>query len=56
LQYDWNENITMGAAYTFIDAGDAKIDQVGRSLQGELEGEYKTYNIHAIAVNLIWKF
>lgn len=56
LQYDWNENMTLGAAYTFIDAGKAKIDQEGGPLQGELKGKYKTYNIHAIALNLIWRF
>ena len=56
LQYDWNENMTLGAAYTFIDAGKAKIDQEGGPLQGELKGKYKTYNIHAFAVNLIWRF
>jgi len=56
LQYDWNEDITLGTAYTFIDAGKAKIDQEGGPLQGELKGKYKTYNIHAFAVNLIWRF
>lgn len=56
LQYDWNEDITLGAAYTFIDAGDAKIEQEGSPLRGDLEGDYETNHIHAIAVNLIWRF
>ena len=56
LQYDWNNDIALGAAYTFIDAGEAKIDQEGSPLQGELKGDYKTNQIHAIAVNMIWKF
>jgi long-chain fatty acid transport protein len=56
LQYDWNEDITLGAAYTFIDAGDAEIEQEGSPLRGDLKGDYETNHIHAIAVNLIWKF
>jgi len=56
LQYDWNEDLTLGAAYTFIDAGKAKIDQEGSPLQGDFKGDFKTNHIHAIAVNLIWRF
>lgn len=56
LQYDWGENVTVGAAYEYLDAGDAKIDQQGGPLQGDLKGDYKTNEVHVFNVNLIWKF
>ena len=30
IQYDWNENVTVGAACAYVDTGKAKIDQDGR--------------------------
>ena len=56
LQYDWSEDITVGAAYTYIDTGDAEIDWEGRPLQGDIKGDYDPHHIHALAFNLIWKF
>jgi long-chain fatty acid transport protein len=56
FQYDWNKDVTVGAAYQYMDAGDAEIDQEGGPLQGPLKGEYDTNAIHFFAVNLIWKF
>jgi len=56
LQYDWGENITLGAAYEYLDAGKAKIAQEGGPLQGDLKGDYKTNEIHFINLNLIWRF
>jgi len=56
LQYEWNENVNLGGAYTFVDLGDAKIDQQGGQLQGDLKGDYKTNHLHALALNLTWRF
>jgi long-chain fatty acid transport protein len=56
LQYDWNEDITVGAAYTYVDTGDAEIDWKGRPLQGDIKGDYDPHLIHAFALNLIWRF
>jgi long-chain fatty acid transport protein len=56
IQYDWNEDVTIGAAYQYLDAGKAEIDQQGGPLQGPLKGEYDTNVIHVAAVNLSWKF
>jgi opacity protein-like surface antigen len=56
LQYDWGESITLGAVYEYLDAGEAKIDQQGGPLQGDLKGDYKTNEIHFINLNLIWRF
>jgi long-chain fatty acid transport protein len=56
LQYDWNEDITVGVAYEYLDAGDAEINQQGGALQGSLEGDYKTNEIHFFNATLIWRF
>ena len=56
IQYDWNRNVTVGAAYEYLDAGDAEIDQEGGPLQGPFKGDYDPNAIHFFAVNLIWKF
>ncbi|MEJ2236393.1 MAG: outer membrane protein transport protein [Syntrophobacterales bacterium] len=56
LQYDWGENVTLGAAYEYLDAGKAKIDQEGGPLKGDLKGDYKTNEIHVFNVNAIWRF
>ena len=56
IQYDWNEDVTLGVAYEYTDLGEAEIDQEGGPLQGPLKGEYDPNAIHFFAVNLIWKF
>jgi long-chain fatty acid transport protein len=56
IQYDWDTDITVGLAYEYLDAGQAKVDQTGGPLQGDLEGDYGTNVIHFVALNLIWKF
>ena len=52
----WNKDVTVGAAYEYLDAGKAEIDQEGGPLQGPLKGDFDTNAIHFFAVNLIWKF
>ena len=56
IQYDWNEDVTVGVAYEYLDLGKAEIDQSGGPLQGPLKGEYDPNAIHFFAFNLIWKF
>jgi long-chain fatty acid transport protein len=56
IQYDWNEDVTVGVAYEYLDLGEAEIDQSGGPLQGPLKGEYDPNAIHFFAFNLIWKF
>ncbi len=56
IQYDWNEDVTLGFAYEYIDAGDADINQHKGPLSGKLVGDYKTNEIHVLALNLIWRF
>jgi long-chain fatty acid transport protein len=56
VQYDWNKDLSIGAAYTLIDAGKAKINRSGGPLKGDLEGEYDTNVIHAFNVNFVYRF
>ena len=56
LQYDWNEDVTLGFAYEYLDAGDAAINRYRGPLAGRLVGDYKTNEVHFFAFNLNWKF
>jgi long-chain fatty acid transport protein len=55
LQYDWSERMTVGAAYEFLDLGNAEITNLQRPA-GTLQGEYSTNYVHFVALNVIWKF
>ena len=55
LQYDWNEQVTVGAAYEFLDLGNAEIAHLQRPA-GTLQGEYSSDYVHFVALNVIWKF
>ncbi|VFQ44990.1 OmpP1/FadL family transporter [Desulfoluna butyratoxydans] len=56
IQYDINADMTVGAAYEFIDAGAANMDLESEPLRGTLRGDYSTNEIHAFAVNFNYKF
>jgi long-chain fatty acid transport protein len=56
LQYELNSDVTLGAAYEYLDLGDANIDRTGGILRGDLKGKYKKNHIHFISFNLNWKF
>jgi long-chain fatty acid transport protein len=56
VQYDWSKDFSVGAAYTLIDAGKAKVNQSGGPLRGDLEGEYDTNFIHACNLNFVYRF
>jgi long-chain fatty acid transport protein len=56
VQYEWSRDFSIGAAYTLIDAGSAKVNQSGGPLRGDLEGEYDTNFIHAFNVNFVYRF
>jgi long-chain fatty acid transport protein len=56
VQYDWNKDFSIGAAYTLIYAGKAKINRTGGPLVGDLEGEYDTNFIHAFNLNFVYRF
>jgi long-chain fatty acid transport protein len=56
LIYDLNNRITMGLAYTFIDAGSASVNQTRGPLAGTIQGDYSSNYIHAIALNFAMRF
>jgi len=56
LQYDLSQDITIGCAYEFLDAGDADISQNRGVLAGEIAGDYSSNYIHFINVNVIKRF
>ena len=56
VQYDLSDDITVGCAYEFLDAGDAEINQNRGALAGALVGDYSSNYIHFFNVNLIKRF
>jgi len=56
VQYDWRKNITLGAAYEYMDAGSAPVNQTGGPLKGDLKGRMKDDVFHILALNVNWKF
>jgi len=56
LQYDWRKNITFGAAYEYMDAGSAPVNQTAGPLKGDIKGRLKDDVFHILALNVNWKF
>jgi long-chain fatty acid transport protein len=56
IQYSINDNITVGAAYEYMNGGDNNIDVQRGPLAGRLEGDYKSFDFHFFALNLTWRF
>ena len=55
VQYALNDRATIGAAYEYLNLGEADIDRQ-RPLAGTLQGNYSTNEIHWFNVTLSWKF
>lgn len=49
-QYQWTENINVGASLVFIDMGDGEIDRTF------LKGDYSKNYLFAFGLNLGWAF
>ncbi len=56
LQYDINDDITIGGAYEFIDCGLARVDKQGGALKGDIKGKYTKNYINTFNLNVVWKF
>ena len=56
LQYDVNADLTVGAAYTFLDAGDANLRLTGNPVRGDLVGEYCPNAVNIFNVNAVYRF
>jgi long-chain fatty acid transport protein len=55
VQYSFTDRITFGAAYQYMNGGDADVDVERGPLAGRLEGDYKSYDFHFFALNLTWR-
>jgi long-chain fatty acid transport protein len=56
LIYDLNQRITMGLAYTFIDAGSASVNETRGPLSGTVQGDFSSNYIHVVALNVAMRF
>jgi long-chain fatty acid transport protein len=57
VQYEWNKDVSLGLAYTLIDAGNAKIDKTGAPLlKGDLQGKYDPNLINVFNLNFVYRF
>lgn len=56
IQYSFNDNLTAGAAYQYLNGGDADLDVERGPLAGRLEGDYRSFDVHFVALNLSWRF
>ena len=56
VQYELNQDVTLGAAYEYLDLGDGNINLTGGNLRGDLKGDYKKNHTHFIGLNVVWKF
>jgi long-chain fatty acid transport protein len=56
IQYQINENMTAGAAWEILDAGNAPFNVRRGPLAGTLQGDYTANYLNFVAANLSWKF
>lgn len=56
VQYALGKDITLGAAYEYMDAGSAPVNQTGGPLKGDLKGDFKDDTFHILALSMNWKF
>jgi long-chain fatty acid transport protein len=56
VQYALRNDLTLGAAYEYMDAGSAPVDQTGGDLKGDLKGDFKDDQFHILALSANWTF
>lgn len=54
--WDYSKKMTFGLAYTFIDCGDAPINQRRGPLAGTLSGDYSSNYVHVIGISANFRF
>jgi long-chain fatty acid transport protein len=54
LQYQVRKDLTFGAAYQYMDAGDAPVNQNGGVLRGSYSGELDRSDFYFFALNFNW--
>lgn len=56
VQYLLRQDITLGAAYEYMDAGDAPVNQSGGPFRGDFQGDLDSADFHFLVLNANWKF
>ena len=56
VRYEWRDDLDIGAAYTYMDAGDAPVNQSGGLLRGDFKGELDSADFHIFALHANWRF
>jgi long-chain fatty acid transport protein len=56
VQYVLNDRATIGAAYEYLNLGEADLDRERGPLAGRIQGNYSTTEIHFFNATLSWKF
>lgn len=56
LMHELSDKVTMGLAYTFLDAGSAPLTQTRGPLSGTVSGEYSSNYINIIALYVSAEF
>jgi len=50
------DRITLGLAYTFIDAGSAGVNETRGPLSGTIQGDFSSNYINVVALNIAMRF
>ena len=56
VQYQLRKDLSLGAAYEYMDAGDAPVNQTGGLLRGDFSGDLDKADFHFFALNANWIF
>ena len=56
VQYTLTDHATVGAAYEYLNLGEADLDRERGPLAGRIQGNYATNEIHFFNATLNWKF
>lgn len=56
LIWDYSKTVTLGFAYTFLDAGNAPINQTRGPLAGTVSGEYSSNYVHIVGISVNYRF
>jgi len=56
LIWDYSKTLTLGFAYTFLDAGNAPINQTRGPLAGTISGEYSSNYVHIVGLSASYRF
>jgi long-chain fatty acid transport protein len=56
VQYDLRKDVVLGAAYEYLDTGDAPVNQTGGPLRGNISGDFSRSTLNILALHANWKF